>query len=255
MRRPQSSSSPASKAPSSTTTTGSTNSGNSTTTTTMGSGIGVKKRGGGAGGGGHKNGVAPITKSNKNNRINVFARFFLSSSNGTAAGSSSTSSSLRLSLLKSMMFLALGCFSFLLAGYTILSASSNVARQQQQQVVENQSAPASPHAQRFDDQAKEAISQQAAIPSTASSSFSFQRVERIFPPECSIFMAPSSIKSHPGLGIFTTRDIPQGMPFLQAPDGPSIPVVGLDRIPDDNRFRRIVKQFTRMYVTGISDIR
>jgi hypothetical protein len=96
------------------------------------------------------------------------------------------------------------------------------------------------------------VLQSAAIvaPSTSSSSiFSFQRVIRDFPPECSIFMAPSSIKSHPGLGIFTTRDIAQGTPFLQAPDGPSIPVVGLDRVPDtDAGFRKIVKQFTGMYV-------
>lgn len=40
-------------------------------------------------------------------------------------------------------------------------------------------------------------------------------------------MAPSSLKGVQGFGIYTTRDIQQNEPLLQAnvPDGPSIPVI------------------------------
>lgn len=42
--------------------------------------------------------------------------------------------------------------------------------------------------------------------------------------ECSIFMAPSSLKGSPGYGIYTTRNLWKGERVLGRPDGLSIPV-------------------------------
>ena len=42
--------------------------------------------------------------------------------------------------------------------------------------------------------------------------------------DCSIYVAPSSLKGFPGLGIYTTRDLWKGEPILGGPDGISIPI-------------------------------
>ena len=43
--------------------------------------------------------------------------------------------------------------------------------------------------------------------------------------DCSIFMAPASMKGNSGYGLYTTRDVSRGEQFLTAPDSPSIPVL------------------------------
>lgn len=43
--------------------------------------------------------------------------------------------------------------------------------------------------------------------------------------ECAIWLAPSSLKGHPGFGIYTTRDIHKMESILAGQDGPSIPVI------------------------------
>ena len=43
-------------------------------------------------------------------------------------------------------------------------------------------------------------------------------------------MAPSSLKGHVGLGIYTTRNMVARDSILAAPDGPSVPVIDTDRV-------------------------
>lgn len=51
-----------------------------------------------------------------------------------------------------------------------------------------------------------------------------QRLRSPSSKECTIWMAPSSLKGVPGYGIFTTRDIPALDPVLGGPDGLSVPI-------------------------------
>lgn len=46
--------------------------------------------------------------------------------------------------------------------------------------------------------------------------------------ECTIFMAPSSMKGVNSFGLYTTRDISKGESILSGPDSPSIPVLDFD---------------------------
>ncbi|KAL7564516.1 hypothetical protein ACA910_017675 [Epithemia clementina (nom. ined.)] len=47
--------------------------------------------------------------------------------------------------------------------------------------------------------------------------------------ECSIYVAPSSLKGNPGYGIFTTRNLWKGEKILGGPDGVAIPVEGYNQ--------------------------
>jgi hypothetical protein len=54
---------------------------------------------------------------------------------------------------------------------------------------------------------------------------------------CSIYMAPASAHGNPGYGIYTTRAVPRGEPFLRGgPDVPSIPVLDYEYDDDDDSF-------------------
>ncbi|KAL7564582.1 hypothetical protein ACA910_017928 [Epithemia clementina (nom. ined.)] len=48
--------------------------------------------------------------------------------------------------------------------------------------------------------------------------------------ECTIYVAPSSLKGNPGYGIFTTRNVWKGEKILGGPDGVAIPVEGYDQL-------------------------
>ncbi|CAB9507051.1 Guanylate cyclase [Seminavis robusta] len=68
--------------------------------------------------------------------------------------------------------------------------------------------------------------------------------------ECSIFMAPSSLKGLQGYGIFTTRDIDELESILQAPDGPSIVVTDFRTQQNKNESKEMVdfrRHWTHMW--------
>lgn len=58
-------------------------------------------------------------------------------------------------------------------------------------------------------------------------------------------MAPSSLRGHAGLGIYTTRDIAADESILNAPDGPSIPVVDTERVSPE--YRHVRRAFHRVF--------
>eukprot|EP00977_Amphora_coffeiformis_P021426 scaffold9318_cov147-Amphora_coffeaeformis.AAC.5 len=51
-------------------------------------------------------------------------------------------------------------------------------------------------------------------------------------------MAPSSLKGHAGLGIYTTRGIAANDSILAAPDGPALPVIDTDHVPRKYRLAK-----------------
>jgi len=65
-----------------------------------------------------------------------------------------------------------------------------------------------------------------------SSKFSVGTQEVISQPQCGIWMAPSSLRPFSGFGIFTTRNVLLGEPFLHAPDAVSVQVLEARRTTD-----------------------
>ena len=81
-------------------------------------------------------------------------------------------------------------------------------------------------------------------PSTANTKASIRkRLESIDEKQCSVYLAPSSLKGHVGFGIFTTRDIGKDESILSGPDGPSVPVVDYRGGP----LRKLRKQWVRTW--------
>lgn len=72
--------------------------------------------------------------------------------------------------------------------------------------------------------------------------------------QCSIWMAPSSLKGHPGFGVYTTRDLDANESILQSPDSPSILVVDFDEEPVQSQVRQEwIKHFDDYWWGQMSD--
>ena len=72
--------------------------------------------------------------------------------------------------------------------------------------------------------------------------------------QCSIWMAPSSLKGHPGFGVYTTRDLNANESILQSPDSPSILVVDVEEGPLQGQVRQEwIKHFDDYWWGQMSD--
>jgi len=80
------------------------------------------------------------------------------------------------------------------------------------------------------------VSQQNGLRTSTSHSFESQ--------QCTIWLAASSLKGHPGMGVFTTRDISAGSKVIPKGDGIAIPLYGVHRQnakePNDKEKRQMM---------------
>jgi hypothetical protein len=64
--------------------------------------------------------------------------------------------------------------------------------------------------------------------------------------ECTVWIAPSSLRGVNGYGVFTTRDLKEGESILGNPDGVAIPVENYHPSPDQPNYESF-KKFRRLF--------